>query len=321
MEESRLRHRRSPNDNIGRDHQCFCGKSYLTSSALWTHKNIKHKHTPLKDFKGSLIEEYEQEFLAERSIIGLVNNKSFQNFPDPDKSDKTHKKIAEEKLVTKKFQEQFDVFDKSYSKSKKKLPKLEQKNKEDSSDCNIPKKSSKILEVSENPTKKSKIYEADDETSNLKSQKSSNESDRASLICTNDLESSNLFLNKINTWTGSEETCDDVFIEYLLENERILSKADYSFLIESILKYRECTNYYFNTLTDPPDTKKDYSAVSPPDLLPQVSNFYLIKFLPSTLPVEDKLKQTSFVYDFCQWLSSKDLTDFELTFINKSIPI
>ena len=111
-----------------------------------------------------------------------------------------------------------------------------------------------------------------------------------------------------------QNSCDDAFVEFLLDRAKILSRKEYLSLAMSVLNLRDCINKNYKEIDDKPilDTE-EYSAVRDPRSVPKISNAYILDFLPIHNPEHDKNAEIDFVLEFCNWLIDKNYTELEVS--------
>lgn len=115
-----------------------------------------------------------------------------------------------------------------------------------------------------------------------------------------------------------KSSCDDIFAEFLQEKSKTLSKKEYKSLATSILNLRECINKYSSEMSDSklPPENSEYTSLRTAEFLPQMSNTYVLKYLPLNKVEFNREYEVKFILDFCAWLTSKNYTDLEVSIIS-----
>ncbi|OMJ86066.1 hypothetical protein SteCoe_12503 [Stentor coeruleus] len=120
----------------------------------------------------------------------------------------------------------------------------------------------------------------------------------------------------IKNWneTESKGTCDEAFAKYLMFKHSKLSEVEYQALRASVYSLRDCVNKYYERLDTENflENESEYTITEKPAMIPNISNFYIIEFLPREKPIHDKKKEISFMLEFCRWLNEQNYTDLEI---------
>ena len=112
--------------------------------------------------------------------------------------------------------------------------------------------------------------------------------------------------------------CDTVFAEFLMDRSKKLSKKEYKSLANSVIYLRDCINMNYNLLNDSNfiGQNQEYTKSNTPDLIPKISNVYILKYLPENKTNYNKDSEVQFMLEICDWLMSKNYTDLEVTVIS-----
>lgn len=113
---------------------------------------------------------------------------------------------------------------------------------------------------------------------------------------------------------AQNKTCDEVFAEFLLKKKKAEDQERYLEIKNSIYALRDCINKHSDKV-DSNNFFSDeaYTASEKPNLIPNICNFYIMKYLPAERPEHEKQKEIDFMMGFCEWLNEENYTDLEIS--------
>jgi hypothetical protein len=134
-----------------------------------------------------------------------------------------------------------------------------------------------------------------------------------------------------------QQTCDEIFAEYLGFLAKKVNKTYYSKVLKFVLFFRECTNLNSGKLKEesklmPKDlfplmtgnsdefqtkwgTIQDYCATHNAEQLPDISNEFILEFIPDNMQDIEIGEVTDLTQHFCHWLFINGYTCAKLSLI------
>lgn len=122
--------------------------------------------------------------------------------------------------------------------------------------------------------------------------------------------------NIMKTWNETEKsgTCDEIFAEFLIEKQGKLPEDEYKAAKASVYNLRDCINKNYERLDAENflEYESEYTVCEKPGMIPNISNFYIIEFLPKEISDSEKDREIQFMLEFCKWLNENNYTDLEI---------
>lgn len=276
------RHRRSKNDNDGRNHRCpECGKCYLSAPALTNHRKTKHDYGKDGEKKGRGRPRKEP---VPTNLLELAEEKYKKFFehnirkPSPVVEGQDNPNIISSETINKNMQKIFEMCKTEL------FPTIEK--------------------IEDYPFYKLIIDNWDKEKPELGTQ------------CFSAIIKANEQRTIVNTCP-----LDGALFKYLKDVSNKTNQDYFWFMNKFIITFRECVNQLRANLVKPEDTtevKKTYTQIYNAETLPDICNDYFMEFMePHKFFGLNMDELIELIQHFCYWLYKQNFTTSHLTLYDK----